>query len=509
VNNIGNLIELIESRLTEDLTVTELAEQAFFSKTHYQRLFRATVGEPVMEYIKNRRLQLACRELLETKAGVLDTALKYGYGTHEGFTRAFKAYFNTTPAEYRKNRKILNKEETEMLSNEVLNRIGQNAEKISAKLSNFVEKAERLTTLACKTAEEAGYCGAAVIIAADELRRFAKRVSNKKENCVKGLVSGNVSAFGMMDKIFELVKYLEDAMFQMTLLLFLSGIETGRTGEHRARFEPIHEGYVKLQALLLSNKANILALTDEAIGLIHADINAEAENRLKAAAEIICNAVKEGTEVASDVKLAADNSGEQGRVLLHIANGISARTIEIKGLANSLSNTALARIADLASYTNIDGFNATIEAARVVGNAAECSAAEDKIKKYAGVLHKTYAECEELLNEHSHLIKLTQKDNRQDEKWLDDFIFQCNISRMQLSVEAERVNNDSLRELVKHAEKIQNMLVETRDFKGFVSLLSNFTAEFDKVIATLTDGGSFVYMNDWLKRVVSDAAKTF
>lgn len=54
-NAINCSIDFIESRLTEAIDIGELAQQAFFSKTHYQRLFRAAVGEPVMEYVKNRR----------------------------------------------------------------------------------------------------------------------------------------------------------------------------------------------------------------------------------------------------------------------------------------------------------------------------------------------------------------------------------------------------------------------------------------------------------------------
>ena len=101
-NAIDGSIDFIESRLTEAIDVGELAQRAFFSKTHYQRLFRAIVGEPVMEYVKNRRLQLACRDVRAGNTGILDIALKYGYDSHEGFTRAFKAYFGVTPYEYRK-----------------------------------------------------------------------------------------------------------------------------------------------------------------------------------------------------------------------------------------------------------------------------------------------------------------------------------------------------------------------------------------------------------------------
>ena len=44
----------------------------------------------------------------------------YGYDSHEGFTRAFKAYFGVTPSEYRKCSNQNEMEVVVMLSNEVL-----------------------------------------------------------------------------------------------------------------------------------------------------------------------------------------------------------------------------------------------------------------------------------------------------------------------------------------------------------------------------------------------------
>lgn len=189
-NAIDGSIDFIENRLTEAIDVGELAQRAFFSKTHYQRLFRAIVGEPVMEYVKNRRLQFACRDVREGNTGILDIALKYGYDSHEGFTRAFKAYFGVTPSEYRKCSNQNEMEVVVMLSNEVLKRIGQNAEKTSAILSNFIGEAEKLAALANKTAEEAGEKGATTAIVANELNNIVRRMGQIRNENVRNLIAG-------------------------------------------------------------------------------------------------------------------------------------------------------------------------------------------------------------------------------------------------------------------------------------------------------------------------------
>ncbi|MCL2004442.1 MAG: helix-turn-helix transcriptional regulator [Oscillospiraceae bacterium] len=101
-NPVFRSLELIESRISEKLTVENIASAVFFSKYHYQRLFQEIVGDSVMEYVTKRKLTLAGRALLETNMAIIDIALDYGYDSREGFTRSFKAYMGVSPTEYRK-----------------------------------------------------------------------------------------------------------------------------------------------------------------------------------------------------------------------------------------------------------------------------------------------------------------------------------------------------------------------------------------------------------------------
>lgn len=96
-------LAMIEERIQEKLTIENLAEELYLSKYHYQRLFRETVGDSVMRYVARRRMRLAAQELAQHReVTILEIALKYGYDTHEGFTRSFRAHMGVTPAEYRK-----------------------------------------------------------------------------------------------------------------------------------------------------------------------------------------------------------------------------------------------------------------------------------------------------------------------------------------------------------------------------------------------------------------------
>ena len=72
-------LEIIENRITEKLSVENIASSIFISKYHYQRLFKEIVGDTVMEYVTKRKLTLAGKELLETNDTILNIALRYGY----------------------------------------------------------------------------------------------------------------------------------------------------------------------------------------------------------------------------------------------------------------------------------------------------------------------------------------------------------------------------------------------------------------------------------------------
>ena len=92
----------IENHLTEELDIAELARQTFLSRFYFQRIFRATWGMGVGEYIRNRRLALAGEDLLNTDAKVIEIAAKYGYDSPDSFRRAFVRFHGISPSEVRK-----------------------------------------------------------------------------------------------------------------------------------------------------------------------------------------------------------------------------------------------------------------------------------------------------------------------------------------------------------------------------------------------------------------------
>lgn len=105
---IQKTLDHIELHIGGKMEIERLAEAAGLSPFYFQRLFSRLVKKPVREYIKLRRLARACEVLANRERRILDLALDYGFGSHEAFTRAFKAAYGITPEEYRANPVMLN-----------------------------------------------------------------------------------------------------------------------------------------------------------------------------------------------------------------------------------------------------------------------------------------------------------------------------------------------------------------------------------------------------------------
>lgn len=103
-SRIQGTIDYIEERLDQPLTLAELAKRAGFSEFHFHRMFVMTAGDPVMEYVRKRRLAKAAYELSHTDARVVDVAFACGFASHETFTRAFRRLFGMSPNAYRRRR---------------------------------------------------------------------------------------------------------------------------------------------------------------------------------------------------------------------------------------------------------------------------------------------------------------------------------------------------------------------------------------------------------------------
>ncbi len=100
-NAVQRMQDYVERHLDRRITLDELAEAAGYSPWHATRLFREYVGIGPSDYLRARRLTVAAMKLRDSSDRVLDVALGAGFGSHDGFTRAFADRFGLTPNRYR------------------------------------------------------------------------------------------------------------------------------------------------------------------------------------------------------------------------------------------------------------------------------------------------------------------------------------------------------------------------------------------------------------------------
>ncbi|MDX6460102.1 MAG: hypothetical protein QOE55_3799 [Acidobacteriaceae bacterium] len=101
---IAETLRIIESRLTEPLSISALARDVGMSRYHFLRTFQRVTGETPWRYIVNRRLAIAAEHLMTTSGTVLDAVLASGFGDLSEFTRRFRLQFGVTPGAYRRRR---------------------------------------------------------------------------------------------------------------------------------------------------------------------------------------------------------------------------------------------------------------------------------------------------------------------------------------------------------------------------------------------------------------------
>lgn len=107
IKEMQSAIDFIEDRLTEELTIEDIARSANSSSANFQRIFSIVTGMTVGDYIRSRRLTLAGNELKESDAKILDIALKYRYETAESFTKAFTRFHGVTPSAAKHKKAVL------------------------------------------------------------------------------------------------------------------------------------------------------------------------------------------------------------------------------------------------------------------------------------------------------------------------------------------------------------------------------------------------------------------
>lgn len=88
--------QFMDEHLSEEFSLDEIARFVGYSSYYFARKFKEETGKTVMEYVRERRIYEAATEI-KAGANICNTAMKYGFDTHAGFTKAFSNIYGCTP----------------------------------------------------------------------------------------------------------------------------------------------------------------------------------------------------------------------------------------------------------------------------------------------------------------------------------------------------------------------------------------------------------------------------
>ena len=90
------------SRLQHVITLAEWARAVGLNAVYFGRVFKRETGMRPMEWLNQRRLQLACQHLANTSKTVTEIAEACGFASPFYFSRVFRKHFTQSPQHYRK-----------------------------------------------------------------------------------------------------------------------------------------------------------------------------------------------------------------------------------------------------------------------------------------------------------------------------------------------------------------------------------------------------------------------
>lgn len=414
-------LTVIEERIQEKLTVESLADSIHFSKYHYQRMFRELVGDSVMRYVARRRMALAAEELAQKETSVLEVALKYGYDSHEGFIRGFRAYMGVTPTEYRRYHlsiasPIMQKERCAMLYSKV-------TDEMLRELNGLIVRARETAAYTRKrgetiSADLPAYTRLWEFIA-DRTDAMAVQLAQTLERIT--LIAQQPDAISAR---FILIKAIEDAVFWSDITAFQAKLTVSRAKpEHRALFEPICAQYEQLAQEAHVKSGKLAAFFRELSMLIFRDMRENAQTRIQQTIE-------------SGRAAAAKMSAEEGGAYAYSAGELTAIVDSL--CATPLEAVSVGTLEDTVLRLDIITFAADVDALRVppAGDAFE------EIAKFREQLCETMAFFQTLSGDLAQALAQPQEGagvERTADKACEDMAFQGNILLFYLKGELQKL----------------------------------------------------------------------
>lgn len=92
----------LQEHLSEDVSLSVLAEEFHLSAQYISQLFKNEIGVNFLAYFTNIRMERAKKLLLSSSASIGEISEQLGFGDYRVFTKVFKKAEGVTPSQYRR-----------------------------------------------------------------------------------------------------------------------------------------------------------------------------------------------------------------------------------------------------------------------------------------------------------------------------------------------------------------------------------------------------------------------
>ena len=97
---VRKMQDYISEHIAEEIDITDLANAVSFSPWYARKLFIKYLGITPAVYIRRLKLSKSALRLRDEKNLILDIAMEMGFGSVDGYQRAFRREFGCNPKEY-------------------------------------------------------------------------------------------------------------------------------------------------------------------------------------------------------------------------------------------------------------------------------------------------------------------------------------------------------------------------------------------------------------------------
>ncbi len=97
---MGYIVNFIKSHLDHKFKISDLANKAYMSETHFYRVFKNETGLSPIDFINKLRLEKALQLLKDPNKKIKDILIETGFDSHSYFNRVFKMAYHISPTDF-------------------------------------------------------------------------------------------------------------------------------------------------------------------------------------------------------------------------------------------------------------------------------------------------------------------------------------------------------------------------------------------------------------------------